>query len=783
MSNFQSQLSKLAKSASAARERNPVNESDNNSRNRSNSSADIGNENYRRSNNDHHRVNKGRGRGGGERHYDRNHSRRANYGDDHGGSSRWNNNRKRPSYNSNSNRHRFNNYNDRRGNNQYHGDNGDGSLYNENSNRVTELCEKLELFRKECDCGKVKDSSQSTSKGEEDKSSKNDAVNEKQKMVLTKEKELCIIEKKELIDAAEESATTQKIELETKEECTTTTTTQGQKHCQKEETTNQSHQYHISLLFLTIDDLPHESIWRHWLSQCPPNLTITVICHSKFPDRIKSSWLRRRHITQPGVRHANKNIKFTQQQHEDDDSTIRLLSHEPNWGSVEIARAMIDLVDEGLNIHEAKRKVKVQDQQQHQRMNGDIYRDKNGDKNGDTNDSSRIEDKLICEVEEHQMRKDKNESCSSENESNDTNEKAEKEEKSKDKIETDSANDKLDCPNSLNEKVEEQQEDEDKVEADGAGDKFDDTNNPNEKVKEKQRNEGKDDSDNIEKKLNDPNEELEDQKRNENKNDPRSKVDISNEKMKEKMVVINPFVSTAIANDDELSTSTTMEHEQLPASELFLFLSESCLPIVHPSKLLTLLLSKQKNSGKNGSFRSWINARNTPNNGYAKQLQWDSISKAIPTPYIWKSDQWMSLNRNDALKVIRTIPQAVNERDLWKCFQHTKAGDEMYFATLLLGISGATLTDKKGDKNAGNAIQKRRLTYCDWSMNGKNPETFGSVQQLKEVVELGREEGCLFARKFAPPPTSTYNNINSSGKKREISLDVWKRIVMGERCV
>ncbi|KAL7436208.1 hypothetical protein ACHAXM_005075 [Skeletonema potamos] len=126
---------------------------------------------------------------------------------------------------------------------------------------------------------------------------------------------------------------------------------------------------HIALLFLTIDDLPHEHIWKEWLKPSSSNknaeLTtkssheaisssssnetpmVSVLCHAKFPDRIKSEWLRQRHLLQQSRNYSDDG---TRQQNTNDDGLSRFHSHRPEWGSVEITRAMIDLMEEALRI-------------------------------------------------------------------------------------------------------------------------------------------------------------------------------------------------------------------------------------------------------------------------------------------------------------------------------------------------------------------------------------------------------------------------------------------------
>jgi hypothetical protein len=48
---------------------------------------------------------------------------------------------------------------------------------------------------------------------------------------------------------------------------------------------------HIALLFITIDDLPYEHIWKEWMSSQDDDIHVSVVCHAKFPERVKSEWL------------------------------------------------------------------------------------------------------------------------------------------------------------------------------------------------------------------------------------------------------------------------------------------------------------------------------------------------------------------------------------------------------------------------------------------------------------------------------------------------------------
>lgn len=111
---------------------------------------------------------------------------------------------------------------------------------------------------------------------------------------------------------------------------------------------------HIALLFLTIDDLPHEHIWKEWIKGPSSDAKsdgsnegpmISVICHAKYPERITSPWLKQRHLIRFQKGTDEKQESDSQQQH-----PPKLHSRRPEWGSIEITRGMIDLLEEGLRI-------------------------------------------------------------------------------------------------------------------------------------------------------------------------------------------------------------------------------------------------------------------------------------------------------------------------------------------------------------------------------------------------------------------------------------------------
>lgn len=315
-----------------------------------------------------------------------------------------------------------------------------------------------------------------------------------------------------------------------------------------------------------------------------------------------------------------------------------------------------------------------------------------------------------------------------------------------------------------------------------------------------------------------------------------------------------------IATTHEDDSSNWNSKEPLPTVDRFIFVSETCLPVTTLSEFESALFRDEDDpphhhqEGKkqpsnthtttttneetcydqSGANKSWINARNTPNNGYARQLQWDATDSSIPRNKIWKADQWIVLTRHHAWPIISLIDDAIQsvqsqigggsggggnrDRDrgghhrqsriqlaLWQCFRRVKASDEMYFPTVmaLLGIlegddeenesaSAGVGTDVDGaDKKPmmKEEVCNRRVTYCDWSMNAKNPASFvinrqDKFKELIRVVRLARQERCLFARKFTTleGPGSAFGSSmrqEDSGNDDETAItgDEWMEII------
>jgi Core-2/I-Branching enzyme len=104
--------------------------------------------------------------------------------------------------------------------------------------------------------------------------------------------------------------------------------------------------FHIALLALTIDDLPYEHLWRAWASAASTACTdesttvyVSLLCHAKFPDRVRSSWLKQRLLVHPPQ--AGRGHEFADPSY---------LTYKPDWGKPSITRAMVALLRNAVRI-------------------------------------------------------------------------------------------------------------------------------------------------------------------------------------------------------------------------------------------------------------------------------------------------------------------------------------------------------------------------------------------------------------------------------------------------
>lgn len=263
-----------------------------------------------------------------------------------------------------------------------------------------------------------------------------------------------------------------------------------------------------------------------------------------------------------------------------------------------------------------------------------------------------------------------------------------------------------------------------------------------------------------------------------------------------------------VSNEDTKPSPTDVD---MPPVDRFIFVSESCLPVATLKEVELALFgprqailptdtkdgqTKQQPKNMEALYnKSWINARSTPNNGYARQLQWDAIRQTdIPQNLIWKADQWLVLIREHADAIVSMPNKYLEGQQLWSTMRKVRASDEMYFPTALsilgivhrpTGVSEVdenTIYQRSKESCAGNSIRRRCITYCDWSMGAKNPASFTSLD-WKDVVAKARGAGCLFARKFVSASSLA---IRGGDKKTGVgragdglvSVDAWRSAVV-----
>eukprot|EP00977_Amphora_coffeiformis_P008636 scaffold1953_cov176-Amphora_coffeaeformis.AAC.54 len=98
--------------------------------------------------------------------------------------------------------------------------------------------------------------------------------------------------------------------------------------------------FHIALLAICIDGLPYEHLWRAWAAQTGGhNTQVSLLVHAKYPRRVQSEFLKQRLLVHPPK--LGRGNSYADPEY---------VSHQPNWGSVQITRAMLDLMRDALVI-------------------------------------------------------------------------------------------------------------------------------------------------------------------------------------------------------------------------------------------------------------------------------------------------------------------------------------------------------------------------------------------------------------------------------------------------
>jgi hypothetical protein len=161
-------------------------------------------------------------------------------------------------------------------------------------------------------------------------------------------------------------------------------------------------------------------------------------------------------------------------------------------------------------------------------------------------------------------------------------------------------------------------------------------------------------------------------------------------------------------------------------ADYFIFLSESCIPLYNIDEFFRRL---------QGQTKSWIDYNNTPTNGYAYTNQFAPLKDVVPNSCIYKSDQWVMLNRTNAIQLIDFKKQT--NISIWSLMENiVSASDEMWIPTILCIMNNGL----------ENVVEKRKITYVDWGEETRSPITFEEITPT--LIQRARDNGCLFMRKF-----------------------------------
>lgn len=78
----------------------------------------------------------------------------------------------------------------------------------------------------------------------------------------------------------------------------------------------------LGILFIIVDDFPNEILWRLWIND---SRNVRCWFHAKYPDKIRSSWVRER--------------------------LVNSFHLHPQWASIELTKTMLGLLVEVTNLN------------------------------------------------------------------------------------------------------------------------------------------------------------------------------------------------------------------------------------------------------------------------------------------------------------------------------------------------------------------------------------------------------------------------------------------------
>jgi len=75
---------------------------------------------------------------------------------------------------------------------------------------------------------------------------------------------------------------------------------------------------------------------------------------------------------------------------------------------------------------------------------------------------------------------------------------------------------------------------------------------------------------------------------------------------------------------------------------------------------------------------------------------------------------------------------------------------------------------------AASEVEKRAVTYTDWTEGMRNPSTFpAALREFSKVASAARQQGCLLARKFVAVVPGAADAVHSSSATTTLSVDEW----------
>jgi hypothetical protein len=186
---------------------------------------------------------------------------------------------------------------------------------------------------------------------------------------------------------------------------------------------------------------------------------------------------------------------------------------------------------------------------------------------------------------------------------------------------------------------------------------------------------------------------------------------------------ISSRVETGWGSISLVHATLAMLREALEDSDVthFLLASESCVPVRTFDALSSSLRFDDRSRLR---VQPWgeVRRRNVLKAQRLENLP--GIRKEIAH----FQDQWMCLNREDAL--------LVTEKDWTPAFEKVFAPDEAYFATVLAASGKAPL----------QGVANRPITWTEWKEGEGHPQEFDRVPP--RIAAQIAESGCFFARKF-----------------------------------